>query len=63
MGILWEILQSGFIYNQKQKSDTMEDRVAHLEAQLRATQETMGKLVRKIEEIHGLDMDGDGKVG
>jgi hypothetical protein len=63
MGILWEILQSGFIYGQKRKSDSIEDRVQYLEEHLGRTQETMRALVKKIEEIHGLDMDGDGKIG
>jgi hypothetical protein len=63
MGILWEILQSGFIYHQKRKSDSIGDRVDYLEDQLRRTQDTIVELVKKIEDIHGLDVDGDGKVG
>ena len=63
MGVLWEILQSGFIYHQKRKSDTVEDRVLYLEDQLQRTQDTMRALVKKIEEIHGLDIDNDGKIG
>jgi len=27
------------------------------------TQNTLRELVKKIEEIHGLDIDGDGKIG
>lgn len=63
MGILWEIVQSGFIYGQKRKSDDIGDRVTFLEEELQRTQKTIQKLVRKIEEMHGLDIDGDGKVG
>lgn len=63
MGVLWEILQSGFIYHQKTKADSVEDRVLYLEDQLRRTQDTMRALVKKIEEIHGLDIDDDGRVG
>jgi uncharacterized protein YaaR (DUF327 family) len=63
MGVLWEILQSGFIYGQKRKSDSIDDRIIFLEQQLQKTQETMRTLVKKIEEIHGLDVDGDGKIG
>ena len=63
MGILWEIVQSGFVYNQKCKTDSIDDRVTHLEGQLQKTQQTLCELVKKIEEIHGLDIDGDGKVG
>jgi hypothetical protein len=63
MGLLWEIVQSGFMYGQKKKSDTIEDRVSDLEADLQRTQNTIRELVKKIEEIHGLDVDGDGRIG
>jgi len=63
MGILWEIVQTGLMYGQKRKSDTVEDRVQVLEDQLRLTQNTLRTLVRNIEEIQGLDIAGDGRVG
>jgi hypothetical protein len=63
MGILWEVVQTGLMYGQKRKSDTVEDRVRALEDQLQLTQNTLRTLVRKIEEIQGLDIDGDGRVG
>jgi hypothetical protein len=63
MGALWEILQTGLMYGQYKKSDSVEDRVTNLEQRLLATQDTLRKLVKKIEEMHGLDIDGDGKIG
>lgn len=63
MGILWEVLQTGMMYGQKCKSDSVEDRVQFLENQLQATRNTLRDLVKKMEEIHGLDIDGDGKIG
>ena len=63
MGVLWEVLQTGMMYGQKRKSDSVEDRVQYLEDQLKATRNTLRDLVKKIEEIHGLDIDGDGKIG
>jgi uncharacterized Rmd1/YagE family protein len=63
MGILWEVVQTGLMYGQKRKSDSVEDRVQFLENQLTRTQDTLRMLVKKIEEIHGLDIDGDGKIG
>ena len=51
------------MYGQKRKSDTIEDRVQSLEDQLSLTQNTLRELVKKIEEIHGLDIDRDGKIG
>ena len=63
MGILWEVVQTGLMHGQKRKADTVEDRVQALEDQLQLTQNTMRQLVKKLEEIHGLDIDGDGRVG
>jgi uncharacterized Rmd1/YagE family protein len=63
MGILWEIVQTGLMYGQKRKSDSIEDRVQSLEERLTATQNTLRTLVKKLEEIQGVDIDGDGRVG
>lgn len=63
MGLLWEIVQSGFLYGQHKKTGTIEERVEMLEGQLEQTQETIRQLVQKLEELHGLDIDGDGKIG
>ncbi len=63
MGILWEVLQTGMMYGQKRKSDSVEDRVQYLEDQLESTRNTLRELVKKIEVIHGLDIDGDGRIG
>jgi uncharacterized protein YaaR (DUF327 family) len=63
MGILWEIVQTGLMYGQHRKSDSIEDRVQSLEEQLLSTQNTLCALVKKLEEIHGSDIDGDGRVG
>jgi uncharacterized Rmd1/YagE family protein len=63
MGVLWEVVQTGLMYGQKRKSDTIDDRVRALEDQLQLTQNTLRNLVKKIEEIHRLDVDGDGKIG
>ncbi len=63
MGILWEIIQTGLMYGEHRKSNSVEDRVQDLEDRLAATQDTMKKLVMKLEEILKSDIDGDGKVG
>jgi uncharacterized Rmd1/YagE family protein len=63
MGILWEIVQTGLMYGQKRKADTIDDRVQILEDRLTATQNTIRSLVKKLEEMQGVDIDGDGKVG
>ena len=63
MGILWEIVQTGLMYGQHRKSDSVDDRVKFLEDQVVATQNTLRNLVKKLEEINKADFDGDGKVG
>ena len=63
MGALWEIVQSGLMYGQYRKSNTIEGRVESLEAQVKATQDTLRNLVKKLEEIHQMDINQDGKIG
>jgi chaperonin cofactor prefoldin len=62
MGILWEVVQTGLMYGQKRKSDSIEDRVQFLEEQLTQTQKTLRDLVRKLEQMLRTDINGDGKV-
>jgi len=62
MGALWEIIQSGLMYGHYRKTNSTEDRLAFVEQDLARTQETLKQLVKKLEEIHGLDIDGDGTV-
>lgn len=63
MGVLWEVVQTGLMYGQKRKSDSVEDRVKALEDQLQLTQDTLRSLVKKIEELRGEDIDHDGRIG
>ena len=51
MGLLWEIVQTGLIYGQNRKADTIEERVQSLEEHLAATQNTLRNLVKKLEEM------------
>jgi uncharacterized coiled-coil protein SlyX len=63
MGALWEIVQTGLLYGQKRNTDSLEDRVRALEAELQSTQNTLRALVRKLEEMRGEDIDHDGRIG
>jgi len=63
MGVLWEVVQTGLMYGQKRKSDSVEDRVRALEERLQLTQDTLRALVKKLEQIHGMDIDQDGRIG
>jgi DNA-binding transcriptional ArsR family regulator len=63
MGVLWEIVQTGLMYGQHRKSNSVEDRVQSLEEQLTLTQNTLRALVKKLEEMHGTDINEDGRIG
>jgi uncharacterized Rmd1/YagE family protein len=63
MSVLWEIVQTGLMYGQHRKSSSIEDRVQALEEHLQLTQNTLRNLVREIEKMQGIDIDGDGRVG
>jgi uncharacterized Rmd1/YagE family protein len=63
MGVLWEIVQTGLMYGHYRKSDSIEDRVQALEDQLKLTQDTLRALVKKLEEMHETDINGDGRIG
>jgi uncharacterized Rmd1/YagE family protein len=63
MGVLWEIVQTGLMYGHYRKSDSIEDRVQALEDQLKLTQNTLRELVKKLEELHGTDINEDGRIG
>ena len=63
MGLLWEIVQTGLMYGQKRQANTIEEKVQILDDRLTTTQDTLRKLVKKLEEMQGVDIDGDGKIG
>ncbi|HEX40589.1 MAG TPA: hypothetical protein ENN81_00825 [Phycisphaerales bacterium] len=63
MGLLWEVVQTGLMYGQKRKSDSIEDRMAYLEGELAATQNTLRELVKTLEAIMQRDINGDGRIG
>jgi len=63
MGVLWEIVQTGLMYGQHRKSNSVEDRVQSLEEQIKLTQNTLRALVKKLEEMHGIDINEDGRIG
>ena len=63
MGFLWDLVQHSQINDQKQRSDSLEGRVAWLESELDATQKLLVEMARRLEERFDEDFDGDGRVG
>lgn len=62
MGILWDLIQHGQISRQRERSDSLEQRVAWLERDLAQTQELLQTLIQRLEKHFDEDIDGDGRV-
>jgi len=63
MGLFWDLIQQSQIEEQKDKANTLEERVAHLESELHDTQVLLIKTLKALEKHLGKDIDGDGIVG
>ena len=63
MGVFWDLLQQSEINKQRRKAASLEDRVADLERELRETRELLHRLVQRLEQGLGEDLDRDGKIG
>ncbi len=63
MGLFWDLIQQSQIEDQKEHAASLEERVAHLEKDLRKTQELLAKTLSVLETHVGKDIDGDGITG
>ena len=63
MGLFWDLIQHSQISDAHNKTDSLEHRVATLEAQLERTNETLVELLKVLERRFGDDIDGDGRIG
>jgi hypothetical protein len=63
MGLFWDLIQQSQISNQRSATDSLEERVARLENQLREMQQQQLSLLKTLEKNFGRDLDGDGQVG
>lgn len=63
MGLIWDLIQQCQISNQSSRANTLEQRVANLERELRRTQERFLDLLQILEGRLDVDLDGDGRVG
>ncbi|MEM6993624.1 MAG: hypothetical protein AAF721_24130 [Myxococcota bacterium] len=70
MGFLWDVLQQSQISStdakvagHEQHIAAVAQRVAGLEAELHRTQQVLGQLLKWLEKKHGVDIDGDGRIG
>ena len=63
MGLFWDLIQQSQISEQKNRAETLEIRVSHLEDEMRNLRKMFFKLVSILEKEYGKDIDGDGKIG
>ena len=63
MGIFWDLIQQSEIDHQKKQSESLEERVQHLEEELEKTRALLSKTLHALEEHIGEDIDGDGRKG
>jgi len=63
MGLIWDLIQQCQISNQSSRANTLDQRVANLERELRRTQERFLDLLHILEGRLKVDLDGDGRAG
>ena len=68
--MFWDLVQQSQIGSARDKTRaverrtlTLERRMALMEDELRATQDLVIRLIERLEERFGEDLDGDGTVG
>jgi len=63
MGLFWDLVQQSQIQDQQEQAESLEERLAHVESELRKTQDLLIKTLKALEEHTGEDIDGDGRLG
>ncbi len=63
MGFIWDLIQQGQISNQNNRTGSLEQRVQRLENELYETRVLLNKLMVKLEERFGEDIDGNCRIG
>ena len=63
MGFFWDLMQESKLEEQQKQADSIEDRVAYLEKELKKTNEVLQKTLSALENHLDVDIDGDGVTG
>jgi hypothetical protein len=62
MGLFWDLIQQSQISDQRSHTESLSDRVADLERELREMKQIQFRLLQTLEQHFGRDLDGDGRV-
>ncbi|MBC2844059.1 hypothetical protein [Winogradskyella flava] len=63
MGLFWDLIQQGELDEQKNKAESLEERVKDLEYELSSTKALLLKTLKILEERSGTDINNDGQIG
>lgn len=63
MGLFWDLIQQSEIEEQKDKAESLEERVATLETELSSTKALLLKTLLILEKHLGRDINDDGEIG
>lgn len=63
MGLIWDLIQHSQISRTQEHAQSLEQRVAQLEDELRRTNDAFVRLLRMLEQRFGEDLDRDGRIG
>ena len=63
MGLFWDLIQQSQISDQQSHTESLGERVADVERELREVKQIQLRLLQTLEQHFGRDLDGDGKVG
>ena len=63
MGLLWDLIQQSQISQQRDRSTTLEQRVATLERELDDTRRLLNTLLQRLETRLSEDLNQDGRIG
>lgn len=63
MGFLWDLYQQNQISKHKDRTASVEQRLAQTEEEVERLSTLVGELIRRLETKLGTDLDGDGQAG
>jgi hypothetical protein len=63
MGLFWDLMQESRMSSAQDRADKLQERVAPLEEEVDATRRLLTRLIDRLEQHFGEDLDRDGRVG